>query len=278
MVGTLQEAEIIPYKPGQLPGSRWLVLAPHPDDEVLGAGATLAAAAALGCELTTVCVTSGGAQGEAPAREREAEAASRELGLAAPEFWRLPDRGLGAADRELGRRVDDVLARVAPDIVLVPSPVELHPDHRSVAWALRGALRRRSLWGWRRGLPLWVAAYEVSVPILPNLLVKGDATWEQKRRALACYDSQLAIRPYEAVMEGLEGASGGQAFDKAAQLLGLEYPGGPAIDRAARQATRRDGPAFPQGRVRAGHHRVQGDLRPELCVSFSGLKTALMYH
>ncbi|HPS78929.1 MAG TPA: PIG-L family deacetylase [Thermoanaerobaculaceae bacterium] len=203
MVGTLQEAEIIPYKPGQLPGSRWLVLAPHPDDEVLGAGATLAAAAALGCELTTVCVTSGGAQGEAPAREREAEAASRELGLAAPEFWRLPDRGLGAADRELGRRVDDVLARVAPDIVLVPSPVELHPDHRSVAWALRGALRRRSLWGWRRGLPLWVAAYEVSVPILPNLLVKGDATWEQKRRALACYDSQLAIRPYEAVMEGL---------------------------------------------------------------------------
>jgi len=30
--------------------------------------------------------------------------------------------------------------------------------------------------------------------------------------------------------------------------------------------------------VRVGHHLVAGDLRPELCVSFSGLKTALMYH
>ncbi|MCU0291413.1 MAG: PIG-L family deacetylase [Thermoanaerobaculaceae bacterium] len=203
MTGTLQEAEIVPYAPGRLPGRRVLVLAPHPDDEVLGGGATLAAAAAEGCELTVVCVTSGGAQGEAGEREREAVDAARELQLPAPELWRLADRSLATSGDELCSRLGEVLARVAPDTVLTPSPVELHPDHRAVAWQLHRALRRRLLWGCRGGSPAWVAAYEVSVPILPNLLVAADATWEPKRRALACYRSQLAFRPYAAVMEGL---------------------------------------------------------------------------
>lgn len=82
---------------------------------------------------------------------------------------------------------------------------------------------------------------------------------------------------YRVIGQTLDDAAG-EAFDKAAQLLGLGYPGGPAIDRAARQATLRSDLEFPQGRVRAGHHLVTGDLRSELCVSFSGLKTALMYH
>jgi len=82
---------------------------------------------------------------------------------------------------------------------------------------------------------------------------------------------------YRVIGQTLDDAAG-EAFDKAAQLLGLGYPGGPAIDRAARQAAPRDDLAFPQGRVRVGHHLVAGDLRPELCVSFSGLKTALMYY
>jgi N6-L-threonylcarbamoyladenine synthase len=82
---------------------------------------------------------------------------------------------------------------------------------------------------------------------------------------------------YRVIGQTLDDAAG-EAFDKAAKLLGLGYPGGPAIDRAARQAAPRSDLVFPQGRVRAGHHLVTGALRPELCVSFSGLKTALMYH
>ena len=81
---------------------------------------------------------------------------------------------------------------------------------------------------------------------------------------------------YRVIGQTLDDAAG-EAFDKAAQLLKLGYPGGPAIDRAAKLALRCDGSAFPQGRVRAGHALVSGDLRAELCVSFSGLKTALMY-
>jgi len=58
----------------------------------------------------------------------------------------------------------------------------------------------------------------------------------------------------------------GEAFDKGAQLLRLGYPGGPAIDRLARQGNP-EAIAFPRSYLKKG----------SLDFSFSGLKTALLY-
>lgn len=66
----------------------------------------------------------------------------------------------------------------------------------------------------------------------------------------------------------------GEALDKAAKLLGLGYPGGPVIDRISRGLVPREG-LFPEGRVREG--AITGGLDPELCTSFSGLKTSLLH-
>ncbi|MEM9539864.1 MAG: tRNA (adenosine(37)-N6)-threonylcarbamoyltransferase complex transferase subunit TsaD [Cyanobacteria bacterium P01_E01_bin.42] len=62
----------------------------------------------------------------------------------------------------------------------------------------------------------------------------------------------------------------GEAFDKVARLLGLGYPGGPAIDRIAKQGNPR---AFklPEGRV----SKPEGGYHP-YDSSFSGLKTAML--
>ena len=100
---------------------------------------------------------------------------------------------------------------------------------------------------------------------------------------------------YEVIGETLDDAAG-EAFDKAAKLLNLGYPGGLKMDRiskayfAARQSS---GPSisqsanqpisqsddslipFPKGRPRDGVTALAG-LPAELCVSFSGLKTALL--
>ena len=90
---------------------------------------------------------------------------------------------------------------------------------------------------------------------------------------------------YEVIGETLDDAAG-EAFDKAAKLLGLGYPGGLKIDRLS-QAWREAQVArgvrasalpfipFPKGRPRDGVTALAG-LPAELCVSFSGLKTALL--
>lgn len=67
----------------------------------------------------------------------------------------------------------------------------------------------------------------------------------------------------------------GEAFDKASKLLGLGYPGGPAIQKAAEAAPAGAAtPHFPAGRIEAGNPALAG-LDPALCFSFSGLKTSL---
>jgi N6-L-threonylcarbamoyladenine synthase len=68
----------------------------------------------------------------------------------------------------------------------------------------------------------------------------------------------------------------GEAFDKGASLLGLGYPGGPAIEKQS-AGGRSNYVRFPRGRPRKAGFAFEG-LDPELCFSFSGLKTALLYH
>ena len=84
---------------------------------------------------------------------------------------------------------------------------------------------------------------------------------------------------YEVIGETLDDAAG-EAFDKAAKLLGLGYPGGLKIDKMASawMAEARSKSKlipFPKGRPRDGVTALAG-LPAELCVSFSGLKTALL--
>ena len=79
---------------------------------------------------------------------------------------------------------------------------------------------------------------------------------------------------YRIIGQTLDDAAG-EAFDKAAKLLGLGYPGGPVIDREAKKYAGGDFVSFPKGRPRPGTAALAG-LDAGLCTSFSGLKTALL--
>jgi N6-L-threonylcarbamoyladenine synthase len=68
----------------------------------------------------------------------------------------------------------------------------------------------------------------------------------------------------------------GEAYDKVAKLLGLGYPGGPVIDRLAKDGNDR---AIPLPTTRLTHaDRNAPGLKGDLDFSFSGLKTAVLRH
>lgn len=84
------------------------------------------------------------------------------------------------------------------------------------------------------------------------------------------------VGEYQVLGQTLDDAAG-EALDKGAMLLGLGYPGGPAIERAAE----RGDPSFlrfPRGLEQPRGGPFAGAWQRELCFSFSGLKTALRYH
>ena len=111
-----------------------------------------------------------------------------------------------------------------------------------------------------------VDAPESYMPALGLAVSGGHTTWID----------MPSYGEYKIIGQTLDDAAG-EAFDKAAKLLGLGSPGGPVIDRWARNVPLTDDlPRFPKGAPRPGTAALAG-LDAELCVSFSGLKTALLY-
>ncbi|HEY0556173.1 MAG TPA: PIG-L family deacetylase, partial [Thermoanaerobaculia bacterium] len=159
-----------------------LVLAPHHDDAVLGCGGLAAQLAAAGAAVRVLFLTDGGggAEGEEIAdreayrqrRREESGAACGILGLAGCDHLDLPD---GALDRHLDAAAEGIRRAVLtqrPELLLVPSPLEVSRDHRAAFAALH-----RLLAPLRDGQPdqepfrgLRVLLYEVNHPGHPDLL------------------------------------------------------------------------------------------------------------
>ena len=198
-----QESDILSRQITTLPDAkRVLVLAPHPDDEVFGCGGIVALLRDQGAAITLIVVTDGAAGGEnrdgslAVSRADESRAAATLLGLSEPVFWGYPDRGLVYGEK-LIERLSEVMLSVGADLVLLPSPTELHPDHQALALAGAEALRRQG--GSRRA-----AFYEINIPLPnPNLFIDISSVAEQKMAAMACFTSQLQQQPYDKRIEGL---------------------------------------------------------------------------
>ncbi|MCC7065471.1 MAG: PIG-L family deacetylase [Planctomycetes bacterium] len=119
-----------------------LVLAAHPDDEVIGAGGMLAWHARRGQAITVVHATDG-AKGDPSAREndicavrrREGKEALQRLGIGEPQHWDLPDGDLPEHLPALTERVRALFVQVQPRTLYSFWFGEAHRDHRAVAAA-----------------------------------------------------------------------------------------------------------------------------------------------
>lgn len=182
-----------------------LVIAPHPDDEAIGCGGTIARLVAAGDAVEVAFLTSGeralphlDADEARAVREREAGDAAATLGGARLTFLRLHDWTL---ERDHERGVEAVAAaieRVAPDAVYAPHPGEWHPDHRAAAKITLAAAERCGL----RSSAL--LAYEIWTPLSAFSVVEDiGEVMERKLDAIRCYASQNGHFDYVAAASGL---------------------------------------------------------------------------
>jgi LmbE family N-acetylglucosaminyl deacetylase len=156
-----------------------VIVAAHPDDEILGVGGTMAMLAAAGARLRLVAVTDGEASHpvadpEAIARIRTAEsaAARRVLGVQDIEVirLRLPDTGLGGCENELAVRLRELCAGF--DVCLAPWEKDAHADHEATGRAARRAARQvlsYPIWMWHWAEPAdrrvpWPRACQIPLP------------------------------------------------------------------------------------------------------------------
>ncbi|NLW92527.1 MAG: PIG-L family deacetylase [Syntrophomonadaceae bacterium] len=192
-----------------------MVFAPHPDDDVIGCGGSIAKHTSQGHEVITVFMTSGEAGSLccscselAALRENEARQASEVLGVKATIFLGNPD-GFLEYGRDNLMRIMILLRSEKPDMVYLPHALDGNEDHRVTHKLVLDACRRAA-GPWFQECPggPWevktILAYEVWTP-LHELSYIEDITiyMEQKLEALRLHSSQLADIRYDEAIEGL---------------------------------------------------------------------------
>lgn len=182
-----------------------VVVAPHPDDETLGLGATIAQLVASGTDVRVVSVSDGGAArpGASPSerlrleatRKHELRRATGVLGISAPISLGLPDGRLADHEGVLADTLVNILDDVAPGTWCAATwRGDGHPDHEAVGRAAADACARTGatlleypVWMWHWASPgdpevPWDRAYSAPLP-----------AWALSRKRLAahCFRSQL---------------------------------------------------------------------------------------
>lgn len=178
-----------------------LHVAPHADDELIGAPATLMALRDAGWEVVNL-TCSLGSEDQCDRRRAEVTEACRRAGFVSEILDPpLPDPlapgALGTARPGLVEALREVVVRLRPVVVAAPSPHDRHPGHEVVARAAlevcaeAGAVERLWLWGLWADLPF------------PSLAVAyGEARMEEILAALAAHAGELARNDYRRLVRG----------------------------------------------------------------------------
>jgi LmbE family N-acetylglucosaminyl deacetylase len=215
---------------------RLLIVSPHPDDETLGAGGTIAKFVDKGYYVKILTIS-----GHLPPlysrdhyekTEGEAKKAFEILGINDFDFLQIPATMIGSQPiHEVNGKIMSVIKKTNPHIVLCPFP-DRHIDHRLVFDSVMVATRPVDI---GRSIEI-VAAYEtlsethwnapnIEPNFTPNWVVDITKYINKKLEALKCYESQIPPFPGSRSIEAAEalakfrGTQAGFAFGEAFQLI-----------------------------------------------------------
>lgn len=189
-----------------------LCVQPHPDDNEVGAGATIAKLSQKGCDITYLTVTDGGKGTDDPnideralaaVRKKEAEKAANLLGVNSRIFLDFEDGGY-LDEMQLRRSIISVMRETKPDFVLTVDPFlpyEAHPDHRRVGMAVAEACMfgtNMSEGSEESDEKCWsISGIVFHSTAYPNTFIGVDETWELKIKAILAHRSQFSSESFQ---------------------------------------------------------------------------------
>ncbi len=225
-----------------------LVVAAHPDDEVLGCGGTIARHAFEGDDVFVLILAEGATSRdnrrtadqppEVAALQASAAAAAEILGAAPPRFLGFPDNRLDGVDLlDVVKAVEEVISEFSPGIVYTHHAGDLNIDHRIAFRAVITACRPqpdtviREIYTFETPSSSEWAPPDAAHVFTPRRFVDISRTLERKMAALACYESELRPFPHARSIEGVGalakwrgatmGCAAAEAFDVIRQRVSI---------------------------------------------------------
>jgi N-acetylglucosamine malate deacetylase 1 len=185
-----------------------LVVAAHPDDEILGCGGTLLRHASLGHEIYVCIVTKSfppmWSEEYANTKVEEAKSVDKILGTKDRFYCDIPALHLcSSSSLEVNGKIGRVISRVKPDVVYTHSEADINEDHRVIFNAVMVGTRPISS-------KIKVACFETvsstewnNKPFIPNFYVNIENFVEQKIKAFLAYESEVKGFPHPRSPEGI---------------------------------------------------------------------------
>lgn len=191
-----------------------LVAGPHPDDQELGMGGTIALLAAQGHSICLLDMTNGEPTpfGDVHTRAKEAGAAAGALSAPGNPVRRVMLGGTGLPNRTVQHTLEarhlaaGVIRLVQAQVIFVPYFEDAHPDHLAVTRIVEDArfdakLTRQVMPGDDGKPPIypkWLIYYfatHLRIVPRPSFLLDTSAHIAQKQRAILAYHSQFVANP-----------------------------------------------------------------------------------
>lgn len=218
-----------------------LVLAAHPDDEILGCGGLMARSAAEGHRVHLAIfgegISSRYAKRSAASRtllarlRRDSREAAKILGVSAPRFFDLPDNRFDTVPLlDIIKRIEALIAETKPDAVYTQHGGDCNVDHQVLFKATLAATRPVPGSGVRRVYAYYVAsstdwAFRQFAPeFRPTTFVDIAPYLEKKIAAMAAYSTELRDFPHPRSLRSLRALAesyGGMAGLEAAEPFQL---------------------------------------------------------
>jgi len=187
-----------------------LVVAAHPDDEILGCGGTIHRLSSSGAEVVIAILADGEGSRESEnpdsriaAREKQAAKAAAILGANKPQLLNLADQRLDTCPLlEIIQSVEDIVGRVKPDIVLTHHGHDLNADHRICHQAVVTACRPlpgsafRGIYAFEILSSTDFAFGKGSEGFQPSCFVDITQSFSAKIEALKCYEREMRPAPH----------------------------------------------------------------------------------
>lgn len=199
-----------------------LVIAAHPDDEVIGCGGTIAKLAEKGWDVHIVILAEGETSRQ-PVRNPEAHAtaishlassarrAADILGARSVQLGEFPDNRMDGAELlEVVKYIEAVTAKLAPSRVFTHHDSDVNVDHRIIHDAVIAATRPMPLASVRElfffevaSSTEWRPASSMR-PFMPTMFVDVSATLERKMAALTEYASEMRSFPHPRSLKAID--------------------------------------------------------------------------
>ncbi|MBL7047495.1 MAG: PIG-L family deacetylase, partial [Candidatus Marinimicrobia bacterium] len=142
---------------------RILVIAPHPDDDIIGAGGTLIKAKEKGADIHVLYVTNGLPE-KAGAIRKETLSVCQHLG-SIPHFLDCQTRSIPLDDPDMNKKVSELLSDFKPEVIFISFLLDDHDDHRRVNHLRLNVLNGKPL----PKCEIW--AYQVYSTVIPNVAI-----------------------------------------------------------------------------------------------------------